>query len=132
MKNILRGYFIAILVTALLMGCSINVPLEKVFGTYRVSYPFGKEILTLNRDGSFDQQIAIKDQPPVTVHGKWDYEFFQGSRVNFDGLVTVVDGFGHLKVNWQKMPSGIASFDVEMHWFRIVMGSGAAYPYVKQ
>ena len=132
MKNVLSVYFIAFLVTSLLMGCSIDVPLEKIYGTYRASYPFGNETLTLNRDGSFVQQIVIRDQPPVTVHGKWDYYSSQGSRVNFDGLVTAVDAFGHLKENWQKLQPGIASLDVEMHWFRIIMETAATYPFVKQ
>jgi hypothetical protein len=112
-------------------GCSMKVPLDKVYGTYRTLYPFGTETITLNSDGNFVQQIVITAQAPVTTHGKWDYDS-EGSRVNLDGFLMVVDGFGHLRSDWGMVKPGVASFDVEMHWFRIVMASAAAYPYVKQ
>jgi hypothetical protein len=122
---------ILILLTVALIGCAINVPLKKVYGTYRASYPFGTETITLNEDGSFVQKVAVKDQAPVTLQGKWDFDS-QGSRVNFDRLMMVMDGTGHLKNYWQTATPGIASLDVETHWFRVTMTSAAAYPYVKQ
>jgi hypothetical protein len=127
----LARYLLAVSIAVMLIGCSINVPLRKVYGTYKASYPFGTETIILNQDGSFAQQVAMKDQAPVTVNGKWDFDA-QGSRVNLDGLMIVVDGFGHLRSDWQSVTAGTASFDIEMHWLRIVMASGATYPYVKQ
>ncbi len=117
--------------TATLIGCAINVPLKKVYGTYKASYPFGTKTITLNRDGSFAQQVAMKGQRPVTVNGKWDFDP-QGSRVNLYGLMIVVDGVGHLRSDWQTVTPGIVSLDVEMHWFRTIMASAATYPYIKQ
>jgi hypothetical protein len=122
---------VAVSITVILIGCSINVPLKKVYGKYKASYPFGAETITLNQDESFVQQVAMKDQPPVTVHGKWDFDS-QGSRVNLKGLMIVVDGTGHLRSDWQTVMPGTASMDIEMHWFRIIMASAATYPYVKQ
>ncbi len=131
MMHTVARCFVLVSVTATLIGCAINVPLKKVYGTYKASYPFGIETITLNRDGSFVQEVAMKGQAPVTVHGKWDFDS-QGSRVNFDGLMMVVDGTGHLRTDWRTVTPGIASLDVEMHWFRIIMASAATYPYVKQ
>jgi len=122
---------ILVLVAVMFIGCSMKIPPNKVYGTYRASYPFGIETITLNSDGNFMQHVTIKDQTPITIHGKWDYDA-QGSRVNLDGFKAVVDGFGRLKDDWRTVKPGIASFDVEMHWFRIVMASAAANPYVKQ
>lgn len=122
---------ILISLTVTLIGCAINVPLKKVYGTYKASYPFGTETITLNEDGSFVQKVAVKDQAPVTFQGKWDFDS-QGSRVNFDRLMMVIDGTGHLKSDWRTATPGIASLDVETHWFRIIMASASPHPYVKQ
>lgn len=121
----------AFLIGMMLTGCSIDVAAKGVYGTYLASYPFGAERITLNRDGSFVQQVAMNDQPPVTAHGTWEFDA-KGSRVNLYGLKVVVDGIGHPRNDWQTVTSGIVSLDVEKHWFRIVMASAATYPYVKQ
>jgi hypothetical protein len=114
-----------------LMGCSTKVASEKVYGSYVASYPFGTETITLNRDGSVVQLVVINGQPPVTVHGTWEFDP-EASRVNFSGLMVVADGFGHLRNDWQTVRAGTVSRDVELHWFRVVMASGATYPYVKR
>ncbi len=85
--------FIAATVT--LIGCAVSVPLKRVYGTYMASYPFGTETISLNEDGSFVQKVAMKDQAPVGLRGKWDFDS-KGSRVNFDRLMMVVDGSGNL------------------------------------
>ena len=108
------------------------MPLTKVYGTYKASYPFGIETITLNQDGQFAQLIEIDGNASVIVHGKWKFDSSQGSRVIFDGFVSVVDGHGHLKDNWKHVRPGIASFDVEKAWFNVVLASAAACPYVKQ
>lgn len=120
-----------ILFIVVTFGCANNVSVNKVSGTYRTSYPFGTEAITLNGDGSFRQEIALRDQTPITVQGKWEYNY-QGNRMNLDGFISVVDGFGHLRSDWRMAKPGLASFDIEMHWFRIIMASAAAYPYAKQ
>jgi hypothetical protein len=131
MMDTLPRCLIAVSIAAMLIGCSTNVPLEKVYGMYKASYPFGTETITLNRGGSLVQVIAMKDQPPVTVYGKWKFDS-QGSRVNLEDIKIVVDGTGQLSSDWQTAMPGTASLDVEMHWFRIIMASAATYPYVKQ
>ena len=120
---------IAVIVTVI--GCGGSVPLKRVYGTYKASYPFGTETISLNEDGSFRQEVVINDQAPVALRGKWEFDS-KGSRVNFDRLMMVVDGTGNLKSDWQTATPGISSLDVETHWFRITMASAAAYPYVKQ
>ena len=124
-------YLMAVITVIVLFGCSISVPASKVNGTYKASYQFGSETISLNPNGSFVQEIAIKNEAPVTVSGKWEYDA-NGGRVNLEGFVSAVDGFGHLRSDWRAVKPGVASFDIEIHWFRIVMASAAAHPYVKQ
>ena len=122
---------VVIVVSVMLVGCSMTVPAEKVYGTYVASYPFGTETITLNRDGTFVQRVAVKQERPVTVRGKWDFDPKE-SRANFYGAMIVADGFDHLRTDWQTVTTGIVSLDVERHWFRVVMGSAVTHPYIKQ
>jgi len=119
------------LATVMLVGCSNNVPIDKIYGTYKTLYPFGTETITLHPSGKFDQHVAITGQQEVTVSGKWKYDS-NGSRVNFEGLLIVLDGFGQIRNDWNVVNPGIASLNVEKNWFRIIMASAAPYPYLKQ
>jgi hypothetical protein len=120
-----------IVVSVMLAGCSMTVPADKVYGTYVASYPFGTETITLNRDGTFVQRVAIKQEQPVTVRGTWDFDPKE-SRANFYGAMIVADGFDHLRRDWRTVTTGIVSLDVERHWFRVMMGSAATFPYIRQ
>jgi hypothetical protein len=122
---------IVIMVLVMLVGCSARVPAETVYGTYVASYPFGNETITLSRDGSFVQRVAIKGEQSVTVRGRWEFDPRE-SRANFYGAMIVTDGFDHLRSDWRTVTTGIVSLDVERRWFRVVMGSAATYPYIKQ
>jgi hypothetical protein len=45
----------------------------------------------------------------------------------------VVDnGFGKLRTDWRKVEPGLVSLPVEMLWFKITIGSGGEFPYLKQ
>src|ERR1700730_11349683 len=122
---------LVIVVSVMSVGCSMTVPAEKVYGTYVASFPFGTETIALNRDGTFVQSVAIKQEQPVTVRGTWDFDPKE-SRANFYGAMIVADGFDHLRGDWRTVTTGIVSLDVEMHWFRIMMATAETYPYVKQ
>jgi hypothetical protein len=120
------------IVAALMMaGCSMTVSAESVYGSYVASYPFGTDTISLNRDGTFVQQVAIKQQEPVTVRGIWEFDPTE-SRATFYGAMIVADGFDHLRNDWRTVTKGIVSLDVERRWFRVLMGSAATYPYMKQ
>ena len=97
--------FVAGLLAIMLVGCSMTVSSEKVPGTYLASYPFGSETLTFNRDGSFFQQVKINAQSTATARGSWVFDPKQ-SRIDLDGSMVVVDGFGNLKSDWETAPRG--------------------------
>lgn len=109
----------------------MSVPIERIYGTYKTSYPFGVEAITLKRNGTFAQDVAIHGQPKVSIEGRWEFDS-HASRVNFSGLAVVEDPSGRKESQTWKAQRGNASFDVEMHWFQIVMGSGLPHPYYKQ
>lgn len=114
-----------------IFGCSAKVSPEKVYGTYVASYPFGRVTLSLNRDGTFSQQIEIKGEQPLTVRGQWSYDS-QASFVHLDGFIIVDAGNGSLSSDWRTPKSNLVLLDVGIRWFKVVMESAAEYPYVKQ
>lgn len=111
----------------------MNVPVETVYGAYVASYPYGTETITLNRDGTFVQSIAIKQETTVTVRGTWEFESgTRETRVTFHGARVVDNGSDHPMKDWQTAPIGLVSLDIETLWFRVEMDSGSAHPYMKQ
>lgn len=122
---------VLISMTVAIVGCANDISLKEVYGTYKAAYPFGTETITLNRDGSFDQKFTLQVEGPVGIHGNWHFDA-QGSRVNFEHIMIIMDGTGHLKRDWRTLTPGNASLDVATRWFRVIMASAATYPYVKQ
>jgi len=112
-------------------GCSTHVPVEKVFGTYVASYPYGTETITFRPDYSFIQTVIIQHGKPVTAQGHWEFDPKE-SRIAYTRAMIVDDGFGGRRPDWQKLSDGLISFDVETHWVHIEIGSGLPYPYMKQ
>lgn len=130
MTNMRNGVLL-ILLSIVACGCSRNLPINEVYGTYAVSYPFGTEVITLKTDRSFVQRVAIENEQAVTVQGSCEYDEHE-SRITLTGTMIVVDGFGRLRNDWRTVTPGVDSMDVEKHWSRILIGSAAKYPYVKQ
>jgi hypothetical protein len=122
---------LALFVAFTLMACSMAVKRDKVPGTYIALYPFGTDKIMLNSDGTFVQQVTLSNDAPATARGSWKFDANK-SRVFLYGSMVVVDGFGNLKADWRTVTSGVDSMDVEIHWFKIVMGSASTHPYVKQ
>ena len=124
---------LVVAVSVALSAFSTTVPIEKVYGTYVASYPFGTDTITLNRDGTFAQKVVVYDDPPPAVtQGHWEFNA-KRSHVTFDRHLPMDEGFGRLDKNWRTPHEGIAAIlPVEILFFRIVLGSGANYPYYKQ
>jgi len=114
-----------------LSGCSATVPLDKVYGVYIAHYDYGNESIALNRDGTFVQTVKVENQSPATAKGSWEFDP-KDSRVTLHGALVVDDGFGGHKGNWRTPTSGLVALDVELHWFRVEMGTGLPNPYLKQ
>jgi hypothetical protein len=130
MQNV-RRYLIVLVLSLMMNACSMAVPQEEVYGTYVASYPFGTDTLVLNRNGTFEQLVALKNEQPVTVRGSWDFDPEESRIRMYDSLV-VADGFGKLRSDWRKVGPGVASLPVKRLWFKLVIGSGGEHPYVRQ
>jgi hypothetical protein len=114
-----------------LVACWHRVSPGNLPGTYVATYPFGTETLTLNQDGSFTQQITIKNEQPLITKGSWVFDP-QESRLNLSGLTVAVDGLGHLIHDWRTAEPGTGSLPVDIVWFKITVNSGAPYPYTNR
>jgi hypothetical protein len=109
----------------------MTVPQQELYGTYSASYPFGKDTLTLNRDGTFVQHVVVNGQTPATVRGRWQFDP-RKSRVDFYGSMWLADGTGQLRTDWRTIAPGLTgSLSAERLWGRINIGSGE-YPYIKE
>lgn len=113
-------------------GCS-PTSIEKAYGTYVATYPFGTDTVILNPDGSVVQQIVVtNDSPPAIINGHWRFDSSNGY-VTFDVYLSADDGFGKLNSKWRIPHQGsAASLPIEQLFLRTIMGSGAQHPYVKQ
>lgn len=114
-----------------MLGCSSRVPSNEVPGTYVASYPFGTATLTLHEDGIFTQQVSIQGQRPATARGSWTFDQKESSLTLY-GSMQVVDGHGRLKSDWQSVLPEPVVASVERLWFKINIGSGGEYPYIKK
>ena len=131
MTNTSARLLIVIAASVITLGCSLRVPPDEMYGTYVASYPFGTDTITLNRDGTFVQRVAINQEQPVIVRGTWDFDA-KVHRISLYGAIVVVDGFGDLRKDWRTVTTGIVSPDVDKRWFKVVMTLNPEYPYVKQ
>ena len=125
-----RTVTFSVVALLLIAGCSTTVAPEKVYGTYVADYPFGSASLKLEHDGSFVQEVTIKDQQPETVRGSWNFDPVR-SEITLHGALAVADGYGHLSSDWHTAEDLIGQ-PVERLWFRVVIEISVDYPYVKQ
>ena len=87
----------------------------------------------LERDGTFKQRVALENEKPVTVRGSWQFDpRSERTRLDLYGSLVVDNGFGKLRTDWRKVEPGLVSLPVEMLWFKITIGSGGEFPYLKQ
>ena len=124
------GLIALTLCAASMLACTHLGP-ERLYGTYVASYPFGTDTLILERDGHFSQRIEITGQGTQTFNGSWQYSQ-KDSSVEFHGLGCVADGFGHLKNDWRTDVMQNSFQAVERSWFKVIINSGARFPYIKQ
>ena len=131
MKTKRGRIYSATLLLLLITACSINVPVERVFGTYTASYPFGTDKITLRRDFTFVQTVTLNNRDSAKTTGRWEFDSDNSrSRVNLYGALNITDPFDNLQEDWKEPASGIVSLPVEEIWFRVQMTSSNEHPYI--
>ena len=124
------GLIVLTLCAGLMLACT-HVSPDRIYGTYIATYPFGTDTLMLERDGHFSQRIEVAGQGAQSFNGTWRYNQ-KDSSIEFHGLGCLADGIGHLKNDWRTDVMENSFQAVERSWFKLVINSGARFPYIKQ
>ena len=109
-------------------ACWPSVPDSWVCGTYVASYPRGTDTIVLQADGRYVQTVSLAGEAPVSVRGDWTPN--GRGHVLLRGGLAVLYGEGELPFG-PDGPIASTSMPLEVFWFRVVMNSGASYPYLK-
>ena len=106
-----------------------------LIGVYVASYPTGTETLTLNADGTFLQEVALKEpqgSTPVTRTGSWTWDE-SAQRLRLDNKMPVNDGLGRISPTFQTDPGG-GSYPLERRWWffgQLLLGDQGSAPLWK-
>ena len=129
-----------LLSTIMVSGCK-RIEVSELYGTYVAKYSFGVEKLSLKPNGEYIQEVSIKGNPEVVTHkGNWRYDSedqypWPDGYVILEDALSITDGFGRLKKDYDIPISGSIITPVERHflfWGRIEIGSCEGTLYVKQ
>jgi hypothetical protein len=113
-------------------GCSLSVKASEIYGAYVADYDFAKEKLTLNRDGTFIQEITFKKTSKVDVaKGTWTYDPKTGYVTFHENFMIVMDGFKRLLPDYTHPKPGLVVEPVEKFFGRIRIGSDEGILYKK-
>ena len=100
---------VVLLTMALLMACSSDMPDSELYGTYVASYQNGTERVTLQKDGTFVQEVRLKGSETVTVNsGTWR-RVSPSNRpdiVDLENCWGVGDGFGNIRPDFAARRGG--------------------------
>jgi hypothetical protein len=91
---------VAILALALLAACGAGPPESELYGVYLSTYKNGTERLTLERGGTFLQEVRLEgSDSAVTNSGTWQYDR-AGKAVDLKNCLGVGDGFGRIRADF--------------------------------
>jgi hypothetical protein len=114
-------------------GCSRIKSTDDIYGTYLADYAVASEKLTLNKDGTFSQELTIKATGNHdTANGKWYYESSSGYVVFDNQLLVPIDGFRKYNPNYKKPKDGTGVYPVDRYLWNIYVGSSEGVQYKKQ
>ena len=101
-----------------------------LYGTYTAEYEIAKEKLTLNDDGSFEQEVTLKQTLEVnTTRGRWDYNPETGYIGFRDKFMRVLDGLGRFNPSYADPRPGTVVLPANVWFGRIQVGSGERIIY---
>lgn len=120
-------------VGAFCAACSLSPQKSDLYGTYVAKYHTGTERLTINKDGSFSQEVTLESsREPVENTGSWTWDA-STHFVYLAGCLSVNDGRGGIRPDFATGPRG-CSFPLERRWFfgRLLLGPDESSPLLKQ
>ena len=106
---------------------------SKLYGTYLADYEFATEKVTINKDGTFVQEVTLKATSKVdTAKGTWKYYPEDGDFTFDHNFMSVMDGFKQLKPDYDRpRDKGRVMMPAYRMFFRIYMGSCEGVLYKK-
>jgi hypothetical protein len=90
--------------------------------------------LELKSDGTYIQEIILKEEGTVLKGGgRWSYDE-AAHRVNFEDLYVLSDGYGNRAPGYGSRPRGFGNFPAERYFWsrRLRLGPDEGTPYNKQ
>ena len=99
---------------------------SKLYGTYLADYEFATEKVTINKDGTFIQEVTLAETSKVDIaKGTWKYDSEDGVFIFDHNFMCVKDGFARLKPDYAKpRDKGLVMMPAYRMFFRIYLGSG--------
>jgi len=107
-----------LVLAALVAWCSPHFDRSDLVGVYVAEYPTGTETLTLKPDGTFLQEVVLKeplDSTPITRVGPWTWDE-SAQRLRLDNCMAVGDGFGNISPTFQTDAGGLDT-GAEREWW---------------
>lgn len=101
-------------------------------GTYIADYEVAKEKLSLNKDGTYTQEVIRKSNSKVNVSkGTWTYNP-ETQYVSFnENFMVVLDGFGKLDPEYAHPKPGGVSLPAKIYFGRTRIGTSKGVIYKK-
>jgi len=112
-------------------GCLYPSDRDELFGTYVAEYEFGIDELKLKSDGTFTQEITLKEGGKVIRgDGRWTYDQAR-HYVDFEDIYVLSDGYGNKSSDYKNLPRGLASYPPERYFWsrRLRLGPDEGTPY---
>ena len=106
---------VALLALALLTACSTGLDEVELYGAYVATYENGSEKLTLEKGGTFVQEIRLKGSDSAVMNsGTWQVRRppNRSELVDLMNCLAVSDGFGRIRSDFAARRGG-CSFPVE-------------------
>ncbi len=127
-KTNLLSVCIGLLLTLSLIGCKPKNQFE-LYGTYVADYDVAKEKLTLNKDGTFVQEVTLKATSKVDVaKGTWTYDPKTGYVRFRENFMPVLNGFKELNPDYSRnVGSASLPADKYLGYIRVEFAEGIYY-----
>jgi hypothetical protein len=130
-NNLLPSLWTASFLALLLFSCKPE-DYSNLFGTYLADYDIAKERLTLNKDGTFVQEVTIKATSKIDkVNGKWTYDSKTGYLTFHDNFMLVLNGLRKFQPDYAQPKPGLVGYPVNVSFGKIRIGSNEGIIYKK-
>jgi hypothetical protein len=107
---------LAVLALSLIAACSNGPQDSELYGAWVATYENGSQTLTLEKDGTFVQEVRLKgSESPVVNSGTWQHHGPSNQLaevVDLENCLGVNDGFGRIRADFATRRGGF-SYPIE-------------------